>query len=269
MTKKIQIAALEKSKEGVTAAASTNHRERILKAAMVLLAKGGRDALTTRAVAEAARVQPPILYRLFNDKAGLLNAVADYGFGVYMAKKRPPPATKGSVTKDPVTEDPVESLRAGWRLHIQFGLTHPELYLLMYADPHSGTESRAAEQAHRMLRDHMHRVAAAGRLRVSEERAAHLFHAAACGTVMTLLGMTGEQRDMSLSETACDAALAAMVTDQSILPAPTVAAAATTLRALVTGAEAAHPSESKVFTEAERALLVEWLDRLAEVRSFK
>jgi len=259
VTKKAKTAALKESKTGnSTVAPSAKHRERILKAAMALLAKGGRDALTTRAVAEAARVQPPILYRLFHDKAGLLQAVANYGFSVYMVEKRHPV----------ITEDPVESLRAGWRLHIQFGLTNPEIYLLMYADPHPGTKSWAAERSHRMLRDHMQRVAAAGRLRVSEERAAHLFHAAACGIVMTFLGMTGEQRE-SLSDTACDATLAAIVTDQSILPAPTVAAAATTLRAFVTGVEEAHPSEPKRFTEAERALLVEWLDRLAKTRSLK
>ena len=260
MRKEVQRAASEESKEGhSTAVSSGNHRERILKAAIVLLAKGGRDALTTRAVAKAARVQPPVLYRLFNDKAGLLNAVADYSFGVYMAKKRPPV----------MTEDPVESLRAGWRLHIQFGLTNSELYLLMYAGPHPGMESWAGERSHRMLREHMQRVAAAGRLRVSEERGAQLFHAAACGTVMTLLRMAGKQREMALSDLACEAALAAIVTDRSILPAPRVAAAATTLRALVTGGEEAHPSEPKVFSEAELALLVEWLDRLAIVRSLK
>lgn len=255
MTTKLKTAPLKKTREGIsTVAPSANHRERILKAAMLLLAKNGRDALTTRAVAKAARVQPPVLYRLFNDKAGLLNAVADYGFGVYMAKKRP------SVD----TDDPVEALRAGWKLHVQFGLANPELYLLMYADPHPGMEISAAQRSHRLLGDHMRRVAAAGRLRVCEDRAAHLFHAAACGTVMTLLGMTGSERDMSLSETACDAALAAMVTDQPVSPAPTVAAAATTLRALVTGAEEAHPSQPNVFTKAECALLTEWLDRLTK-----
>ena len=132
---------------------------------MVLLAKGGRDALTTRVVAEAARVQPPVLYRLFQDKAGLLDAVADYGFGLYMAKKRQPVPS----------EDPVESLRIGWALHIEFGLTHPELYLLTYAAPRPGAESAAAERSHRMLSDHMHGVAVAGRLRVPEDRATHLF----------------------------------------------------------------------------------------------
>ncbi len=249
---------LKKSQELVlTGAPSSRHREPILKAALLLLAKGGRDALTTRAVAEAAAVQPPILYRLFQDKAGLLNAVADYGFGVYMTKKRPAQPT----------EDPVDSLRAGWKLHIEFGLTHPELYLLMYADPHPGAESTAAERSHRLLRDHMQRVAASGRLRVSQERAARLFHAAACGTVMTLLGMMSEQRDMSLSDTACEAALAAIVTDRSILPAGTLPAAATTLRALVTSADATHGSATRVFTDAERILLIEWLDRLADESS--
>ena len=233
-------------------AAAGDHRERILKAAMSLLARGGRDALTTRAVAEAARVQPPVLYRLFRDKAGLLNAVADYGFRMYMAKKRPavPP------------EDPVESLRAGWRLHIEFGLTHPELYLLMYADPQPAAEGLAAKESHGLLREHMGRAAAAGRLRVSEERAAHLFHAAACGTVMTLLGMLGEQREMSLPEAACDAALTAIVTDEPALPAPTAAWAATTLRALLFRAAGVQAAEANLFTEAERTLMMEWLDRL-------
>ena len=245
MTKKVKTAASEKREQIIsTSAASADHRERILKTAMVLLAKGGRDALTTRALAEAARVQPPVLYRLFNDKAGLLNAIADYGFNAYMAKKLPPI----------LTEDPVESLRVGWKLHIQFGLINPELYLLMYADPHPGTKSRAAERSHRILRDHMERVAAGGRLRVSEERAAHLFHAAACGVVMTLLGMRDEQRDMSLSE-------------QPVLPTPSVVTAAVTLRALVTGVEEAGSAQTNVFTEAERALFVEWLDRLGQAPS--
>lgn len=218
---------------------------------MVLLAKGGRDALTTRAVAEAARVQPPILYRLFKDKAGLLNAVGEHGFGVYMAKKRSPVDT----------EDPVEALRAGWRLHVQFGLTHPELYLLMYADPHPGAESLAAERSHRILLEHMHRVAVVGRLRVSEERAARLFHAAACGMVMTLLEMKSDLRDMTLSDAACDAALAAIVVDAPMLQAPAIASVATTLRALVVSVD--EPQRTKVFTKAEHALLIEWLDRLA------
>ena len=115
----------------------------------------------------------------------------------------------------------------------------------------------------------MGRVAAAGRLRVSEERGAQLFHAAACGIVLVLLGRTAEERDLSLSDTACEAALAAIVTDQANQAVSTVAAAATTLRALVFGVQGAQASVASVFTEGERALLAEWLDRLANARTLK
>jgi AcrR family transcriptional regulator len=101
------------------------HRDRILKAALTLLTKHGRDAVTTRNVAEAAKVQPPVLYRIFGDKTGLLDAVAAYGFTAYLAKKH----------QSAPSDDPVEALRAGWDLHVEFGLANPELYLLMYAKP--------------------------------------------------------------------------------------------------------------------------------------
>ena len=235
-------------------APSSDHRERILKAALVLLTEGGRDALTTRGVAEAAQVQPPILYRLFDDKTGLLNAVADYGFGTYLARKRVPETT----------EDPVESLRIGWRLHIDFGLSHPELYLLMYGEPHPGMESLAAGRAHRMLKDHMRRVATAGRLRVSEGRAAQLFHSAAFGIVITLLAMPSNERDMSLSALACESALRTIVTDQPAMFSDGVAPAANALRALIVEAASANPLDAGCLTAAERSLLVEWLRRLAD-----
>ena len=107
----------------------------------------------------------------------------------------------------------------------------------------------------------MQRVAAAGRLQTSEERAARLFHAAACGIVMTLLGMKAEERDLSLSEAACDMALATIVTEQQIFPVPTTVTAAITLRALLPIVEPPIPSGPPLFTEAEHALLIEWLDR--------
>ncbi len=111
----------------------------------------------------------------------------------------------------------------------------------------------------------MQRVAAAGRLRISEERAVHLFHAAACGIVMTLLGMNVEDRDLSLSEAACGMALATIVTGRHIAVAPTARITATALRALLTSAKEAVSSGPQHFTEAEHGLLVEWLERLSEV----
>jgi len=226
------------------------HRDRILKAALTLLTKQGRDAVTTRHVAQAAKVQPPVLYRIFGDKTGLLDAVAAYGFTAYLAKKQPPEPDR----------DPVEALRAGWDLHVEFGLANPELYLLMYAKPRPRAESLAARQSFEMLAEHMQRVAAAGRLRVSVARACALYHAAAVGVVMSLLASLPEQRDLSLSSTARDHALSRITTHAPAVSTPMVAVTANRLRALL-----AQPGKrTSVLTDAERLLLSEWLLRLTE-----
>ena len=52
--------------------------ERMLRAAADLLQTGGIEAVSTRAVAAAAGVQPPTIYRQFGDKDGLLDAVAGF-----------------------------------------------------------------------------------------------------------------------------------------------------------------------------------------------
>ena len=59
---------------------STPPAERIAPAAADLLQSGGIDAVSTRAVAAAAGVQPPTIYRQFGDKDGLLDAVAGLSF---------------------------------------------------------------------------------------------------------------------------------------------------------------------------------------------
>lgn len=225
-------------------------RDRILDACIALLKKGGRDAVTTRAAAQAAGVQAPALYRLFNDKTGLLDAVAEHGFAAYLEGKK--------IRSH--TADPVADLRAGWKLHIEFGLANPDIYLLMYADPRAGTKTPAAARSYRMLQEHFHRVAVAGRLRVSKERAANLFHAAAAGTVLALLAMPEGKRDMKLSGLACEAVLTAVTTAQTKAPHDASGAtAAVMLRAVL-------PS-STVLTEGERGLMSEWLDRLVASQS--
>ena len=100
-------------------------RVRIVASAIDLLNSGGRDTVTTRAVADAAGVQAPTIYRLFGDKHGLLDAVAEHGFTTYLKEK--------TIRKP--GQDPVEDLRTGWDLHVEFGLSHPAIYLLMYAEP--------------------------------------------------------------------------------------------------------------------------------------
>ncbi|MFJ5725209.1 TetR/AcrR family transcriptional regulator [Streptomyces sp. NPDC093149] len=91
-----------------------------------LLERGGRDAVTTRAVAGAAGLRPPALYRLFGGKEGLPDAVAEYGFTRFLAAKQ---------QIDPAPQDPVEELRDGWDTVVEFGPANPALYTLMYGEP--------------------------------------------------------------------------------------------------------------------------------------
>ena len=106
-----------------------------------------------------------------------------------------------------------------------------------------------------MLAGHIHRVAAAGRLLVSEERAAHLVRAAGSGTTFALIGLPEERRDPPLSVMAREAVIAAITADPPSAARPGVVGAAVTLRAVLAG--------SPALTARERALMEEWLDRIA------
>ncbi|WP_293883269.1 TetR/AcrR family transcriptional regulator, partial [Sphingomonas sp.] len=141
-------------------------RSRIIGAATDLIATGGSEAATTRAVAIAASVQAPTIYRLFGDKDGLLDAVAEQTLADYVACK----AQHDSAV------DPIEDLRQGWDTHIAFGLAHPAIFARMNA-PRTGAPSRASAAGLAVLRERVRRIARTGRLRVTEERAIDLIHA--------------------------------------------------------------------------------------------
>lgn len=226
------------------AEAGLDGRDRIVAAAAALLARGGREALTTRAVAAAAGVQAPTIYRLFGDKQGLVDAVAEHGFMIYLGQKQTP---------DPST-DPVDSLRSGWDLHVGFGVTNPAIFAAMYGDPRPGGASPAAARALAMLRDRMRSLAIAGRLRVSEHRGADMVRAAACGIVFILLETPECERDTGLSDTAREAVIAAITAEAAEPGQLELARVATTFRALL-------PSADRL-THGERHLLTEWLDRI-------
>ncbi|GAA2557494.1 TetR/AcrR family transcriptional regulator [Winogradskya consettensis] len=214
-------------------------RARLVDVAATLLATQGPDAVTTRSVALAAGVQAPSIYRLFGDKDGLLDAVAEHGFASYLAQK--PPIDTGG--------DPVDELRAGWDLHIGFGLANPALFRLMHTSTPTPAGRATAEAGGDILRRRVQRVARAGRLRVPEARAVALIRAAGTGVVLTML----DDPDPALADLAWDAVCAGILTDTPAT-ASGPAAAAVTLRAAL--------PDLPDFTPAETTLLREWLDRL-------
>jgi AcrR family transcriptional regulator len=227
-------------------------RNRIVLAATDLLSDGGRDAVTTRSVSAAAGVQPPTIYRIFGDMDGLLDAVARQAFEDYLRDKH----DLGE------TDDPVDDLRRSWDLHVEFGLTKPAFYILMYGGSADGKVSPLRDQAVARLRAMIARVAAVGRLRMSVERATALMYANGIGVVLTQIYQSPADRDPELPVVARDSIIRTITTETAqVSTAAVVSAQAAALRvALGEGsATGVHPLSS-----AETALLDDWLRRLAD-----
>lgn len=99
-------------------------REEILEAAEeLLLETGSEDEVSIRAVADRVGITAPSIYRHFDDKGTLMFEVCDrqfQRFHEYLDAKRSGHA------------DPVEALKATGRAYIEFGLTYPEHYRIMF-----------------------------------------------------------------------------------------------------------------------------------------
>lgn len=219
-------------------------RERIVKAAALLLAEGGPGAVTTRAVAGAAGTAAPTIYRLFGDKDGLMDAVAEHVMATYVA------ATSGQTA--PANADPIEALRNAWQAHLDFALANPDIFMLLNAFGRA-QHSPATAAGMSMLEARVGAVAAAGLLGISESRAVSMIHAAGTGAVLAVLQQPQDCRDNTLPDAMLQAVLAAVLAENPAPPASALAALAVALRCAV--------PELPELTDAERALLDEWLTR--------
>jgi AcrR family transcriptional regulator len=220
----------------------TDVRASLVEVAAQLLREQGPAAVTTRGVAQAAGAQAPTIYRLFGDKDGLLDAVAEHVFATYVAGK--------ALAVD--NGDPIADLRAGWDTHVGFGLANGALFGLL-VDPGRSTRSPATAAGLAVLRARVHRIAAIGRLRVPERRAVELIHAAGVGAVLTLLSMPAAERELGLSDALFEATARSILTDAPALTGDDPTASAVAFRTLVPGLPG--------LTRTERALMAEWLDR--------
>lgn len=233
-------------------------RTRIVDVAARLLRDEGPVAVTTRGVAQAAGVQAPTIYRIFGDKEGLLEAVAETVMEAFVS-------AKAAVVADAEAGDidPLVDLRAGWTAQLEFGLSSPALFSLLN-DPLRVRHSPSAKAGQRVLEARLHRVALTGRLRVSESRAVDMISSAGVGAITTTLarGPVGDERasvleryDLGTADAMYEAVLAQILTDAPARPAADagVLAAAVALRAVAPSLES--------LSVPERELLGEWLDR--------
>ncbi|BCY14091.1 TetR/AcrR family transcriptional regulator [Actinoplanes sp. L3-i22] len=221
-------------------------RAMLIEAASRLLREQGARAVTTRAVAQAAGVQPPMIYRHFHDKDGLLDALAEHAMVEYVHAK-----------SGPEDADPLAELRTGWAKHVEFGLANSELYLLINTP---GRRSAATDAGRDVLRHRVHRLAEAGLLRVDEARATEMIHAAGTGAVVALLSQPPDSRDPDLAAAMFDAVAAAILTDRPPTPAADVLPLTVTFATAVPGLP--------TLSSAERSLMSEWLARaISEMQS--
>ena len=97
-------------------------RTKILEEAIGMVAREGVNRTTMRALARRLKISPATLYQHFRNKQHLQRRIALHGFGKL-----------GEALDAAVGIDgPVEALRAMTARYIQFGLSNPELYQLMF-----------------------------------------------------------------------------------------------------------------------------------------
>jgi AcrR family transcriptional regulator len=225
----------------------TSLRTRLLRAAETQLTASADGDIATRAVCEAVGVTQPVLYRVFGDKQGLLDALVDDGFDRYVERKR--------ALRE--TADPVADLHAGWAHHMDFALTSPALYRLMFA-PRPAALSTARQQIFDLLLATLVRCAAAGRLTTTPDAAAQTILSANVGVALNIINQPETYADPALHHRMRDAVFGALLTGgpEPERP-PAIADTARQLRAQI-----ALAPPDRLIAE-ERELLKIWLDRLA------
>ena len=222
-------------------------RDRIVDVASQLMQQHGPSGVTTRGVAQGAGVQAPTIYRLFGNKDGLLEAVAEHVMLTFVAAKS---ALVEEASASGV--DPLDDLRDGWRTQIAFGVANPPVFRLL-SDPERVLGSPAAAVGRGVLEARVRRVAETGHLRVSERRAVDVIQAAGVGAINVILSTPLERRDPAFADDLFAAVLAQILTDVPVPGDSGVKATTVALRALT--------PRLKMLSDAERQVLDEWLDR--------
>ena len=223
----------------MTVRSESDTRERLIAAAADLIARAPGEEFSLRAVCDAVGVKMPTLYHFFGSKQGLIDAVIDRGFDLYLAEKD---------AAEP-SGDPVQDIRAGWDAHVTFGISNPGFYTLMYGKVRPGYSPAAQSRPSEILRALTRRAEEQGRLVVpSEQAAAHI--------LVTNIGVTLRQIILA----APDPALSAAVREGAIAAITGTSPGASDPLAATVEFAAAHPD---VLGRAETQLLIEWLGRLS------
>ena len=111
-------------------------RQEILNAASQLFVEEGYHRLTMRRLAERIEYSPTTIYLYFKNKNELLRAVCEETFSQLASRLERLQKTAGT---------PLGRLRDGLRTYIEFGLAHPNQYLVAFMSPNAGMDGGSFE----------------------------------------------------------------------------------------------------------------------------
>ncbi|WP_141361730.1 TetR/AcrR family transcriptional regulator [Glutamicibacter uratoxydans] len=217
-------------------------RTRILEVAAQMIAAEPGEDVSLRAICAEVGVKMPTLYHFFGNKQGLLEAVVERGFDLYLAKKE----------SHESSGDPIQDLRDGWDAHVAFGVANPGFYTLMYGKIRPGYSPAAQSRPSEILRSLTDKAEAQGRLVVASEQAAA--HILATNIGVTLRMIILAQEDWELSNATRDGVIAAI----------TGTSAADSQRSVIHQVLEYANSRPEVLGLEETAMLSAWLRRLSE-----
>lgn len=106
----------EREKQGI--------REEILSAARALFVQEGYENVSIRKIAEKVEYSPGTIYLYFQDKADILAQISEETFSRLEQRLV-------AINRDTAV-DPIERVRRGLRAYIEFGLKHPNRYILTF-----------------------------------------------------------------------------------------------------------------------------------------
>jgi AcrR family transcriptional regulator len=144
--------------------------ERVLAAALRLLARDGPAALTARRLASEAGTSPAAIYELFGNKGGVVRALFFSGFEQLAAE----------LAELEESDDPLRELRELASRYRRFILAHPALAAVMFSRPFSTfeptlDESAAGTAVRRLIVSGVRRAVAAGQLHGDPVDIAHAY----------------------------------------------------------------------------------------------
>lgn len=102
-------------------------RQSILDAAGQLIVEEGYQNLSIRKLAERIEYSPSTIYLYFKDKSEILSSICVEAFSELSEKL--------DELREKHSSDPLEGLRQGLRCYIQWGLDHPNHYMVTFGTP--------------------------------------------------------------------------------------------------------------------------------------